>query len=156
MPNPYVLLAGLVAALLTFAGGVYVGVRWEQSDNAKAIIVAQDAAIKSANESTKAAIASALESANKEANARLAGQKAKHAGELDALRKSRPGCARDSESMGLLSEAIDTANGQAKTSGSVPSIMRPAGKASGWFGIVNPQLGIPGSGSIWPVSPPAR
>lgn len=154
--SPSFWLGALISGAIVFGSGVYVGVRWEKSDNAESIITAQDAAIKGANKGAEAATKLALEQASKDTQHRLANQGARLAGEIDAAKKSRPGCARDTESMRLLSTSIDTANGGAAASREVPSVVRIAPKASGWFGTVFEKLGISDSGPVQPVPPAAR
>jgi hypothetical protein len=137
------LLGVLVAMLLAFAFGLYVGVRWEKSDNANAIILAQDTAIKTANQTTAAAVATTIAAAKKEATANLASRTAKMAGELDAAKKSRPDCSRDPESMGLLNSAIDASNFEEAAASGMPSALRLLSTPGRRLGIVAPKLGVP-------------
>jgi len=141
--SPAFWLAVLLGGAAAFGGGVYVGVRWEKTDNAQSIIVAQNAAIDGANKGTEAATKLALEQASKDASHRLANQSARMAGELDAVKKSRPACARDSESMGLLNNAIDAANDQKAATGKMPDAVRPDPKTGGRVGAILEKLGIP-------------
>jgi hypothetical protein len=142
MLKAYFLLGVLVAMLLAFAFGLYVGVRWEKSDNADAIILAQDTAIKTANETTAAAVATTIAAAKKEAAANLASRTAKMAGELDAVKKSRPDCGRDPESMGLLNSAIDAANFEEAPANGMHSTLRLLSTPGRRLGIVAPELGV--------------
>lgn len=158
MPNPtiiaYALLACLASLLGGLGGGVYIGVEWEKGDNADKVVIAQNAAIEGANRAAEAERKRALEAAKKEADARLANSTARMKGELDAAKKSRPECARDAESIGLLRSAIGVANGKADAAPVVPSVVRSVGGTDGWLGTLRPPLGISGSRAVRPVPTP--
>jgi len=156
MPNPYAIIAGIVFAISLFFAGVSVGYKYEAGANARALAVAQDTAIKAANLAAAAETERSVSAAKAEAASRLASNNAKHKGELDALKKSRAACARDAESMGLLNDAIDVANGVATTPAVVPVTVRPVDQALGRLGTLVEKLGVPSNGSVWPVSPPSR
>lgn len=158
MPNPtiiaYALLACLASLLGGLGGGVYIGVKWEKGDNADKVIVAQNAAIEGANKAAAAELERQRLAAKKEADARVANSTARMKGELDAAKKSRPECARDAESIGLLRSAIGVANGKADAAPVVPSVVRSAGGTAGWLGTFSTPLGVQGSRAVRPVPTP--
>jgi hypothetical protein len=154
--NPYILLASLVFAIGLFGGGVSIGVKWERRDALAAVVTAQNKAIDDANTAVDLAIERTVSAAKKESAARLAARDARHRGELDAAKKSRPECARDAGSLGLLNDAIAAANGEANAGSKLPDEVRPADATGGWLGPIRSKLGIPGGGAVRPVPPPAR
>lgn len=127
MPNPYLLLAGLVFALGLFGSGVSIGYKWSERSHVADVVAAQNAAIERANADAEAEKQRALAAAKKEADARLAARTARMKGEQDAIIKSRAMCARDAESLGLLQQSIDAANGQGSTDQRLPDPVRPGG-----------------------------
>jgi len=110
--NPYVLLAALALAIGLFGSGVSVGYKWENRAHAAAVLDAQNAAIDAANRDVEAATARAVAQAKAEAAARLSATTIRLKGERDAAIKARPECTRDADSIRLLVESIDSANGQ--------------------------------------------
>lgn len=155
MPSPTVLLVCLVFGLGLFGSGVSIGVKWERNDTLARISVAQDTAIKAANAAVAAETERAVAREKVAASARAKAREVRHQGELDAAKKSRPECSRDSVSMGLLNGAIDNANGVATTAGRMSAPVRSIGEATGWLGAVTEKLGIPGGGAVRgvPASP---
>jgi hypothetical protein len=154
--NPYVLLFFLVGALGLFGSGVSIGVKWERRDSLALRDAAQVKAIADANSAVEAAIQRTVAAAKREADARLASRTARLKGEIDAAKKSRPECSRDAESLGLLNDAIRSANGETSASGKLPDTVRPADGPGRWFGIGRSPVGISNDRAIRPVSPPAQ
>lgn len=148
MPSPTVLLVLVVFGLGLFGSGVSIGVKWERNDTLAKIAVAQDAAIAAANAAVAAETERAVAREKAAATARAKAREVRHQGELDAAKKSRPECARDSGSMGLLNNAIDDANGISGSSGRMRASVRPAGEAAGWLGAVGEKLGIQSGGAV--------
>ena len=142
MFNPTVLLFGLVFALGLFGTGVSIGVKWERRDALANLNAVQIKAIDDANTAVGLAVERTLASAKKETAAKLAYRERRHKGELDAAKKSRPECARDAESIGLLNDAIRTANGEAPPGTKLPDEVRPATGSGGWLGTVREAMGI--------------
>jgi hypothetical protein len=153
MFNPTVLLFGLVFALGLFGTGVSIGVKWERRDALANLHAVQVKAIDDANAAVDLAVERTLSAAKKETAARLAAREIRHKGELDAARKSRPECARDAESFGLLNDAIRSANAEASTTGKLPDEVRPATGSGGWLGTVREAMGIRNDRSGGAVSP---
>ena len=156
MPNLYLLLAGLVFAIGLFGSGISIGYKWSERAHVAAVAAAQDTAIKSANAATDAEIKRSVAAAKTEADARIAASAARTRGEIDALKKSRVACARDTESLSLLNDSIRTANGQTAAASVVFNPVRPAVGPAGWLGVGSAKLGISGSGSLRSVPETAR
>lgn len=148
MPSPTVLLVCLTLGLGLFGSGVSIGVKWERNDTLARIAVAQDTAIKAANAAVAAETERAVAREKAAATARAKAREVRHQGELDAAKKSRPECARDSDSMGLLNNAIDDANGVAAGAAGMRAPVRSVGEASGWLGAITEKLGVPGGGAV--------
>jgi len=151
MPSPTVLLVCLALGLGLFGSGVSIGVKWERNDTLARIAVAQDTAIKAANAAVAAETERAVAREKAAATARAKAREIRFQGELDAAKKSRPECARDAVSMGLLNSAIDDANGGASTPGGMRAPVRSVGEASGWLGAITEKLGIQSGGAVRPV-----
>lgn len=149
--NPYVIISLMVLCLGLFGTGVSIGVKWERNDTLARIAVAQDTAIKAANAGVALETERALARAKAEADARARYREVRHKGELDAAKKSRPECARDSESIGLLRDAIRESNGQASAAAAVSEPVRADGGTAGWLGTIGKKLGIQGGGSVRPM-----
>ncbi len=149
--NPYVLLFVLVGALGLFGSGVSIGVKWEKRSTVAAVIAAQTAAIEQANRDAEIEKQRAVSAAKKESDARLATRTARLKGEIDAAKKSRPECSRDAESLGLLNDAIDSANGEAHPGAKLLDEVRPADAPRGWIGKLSEKLGISNGGAVRPV-----
>lgn len=118
--NPWLWLGLVLALLAAGGGGAYLGYQYrdgaaarEQHDTAVAVV---DAARTNAAADTRAAVRRATARAAAEARVR----EAKLKGDLDAARQNRPECARDAESLRLLHDLIDAANGAPRAAGSVP------------------------------------
>jgi hypothetical protein len=156
MANPYLLLVALLGAIGLFATGVSVGYKYEKNAHDAALAATQDTAIKAANVAATAEIERTVAAAKTEADARVRAGIIRNKGELDAIKKSRPECSRDVQSLGLLSDAIDNANGKESTATVVPDGVRSGLKASGWFGARSTSLGIPDSGTDGTVPETAR
>ena len=156
MLNPYILLLVLAGAIGLFGSGVSVGYKWSERAHGAALAAVQVKAIDDANTAVTIAIERTVASAKKETAARLAAREIRHKGELDAAKKSRPECARDAESIGLLNDAINDANRETPAPGKLPDEVRPADAPGGWLGAVGEKLGISGGGAVRAVPPPAR
>lgn len=160
LPSPAVLLGIIVAVLLSgiigAGAGAFAGYRWSELTHVADVAAAQVKAIDDANTAVALATERAMAQARKEANARLAAREVRHKGELDAITKSRPECRRDAESVGLLNNAIDSANGEGPTGSGVPAEVRPTSEAAGWLGTLRSSMGISDRGAVRPVSPPAQ
>jgi len=156
MFNPTVLLFVVLGMVGMFGTGASIGYKWAQRAHVAAVAAAQVKAIDDANTAVALATERAMAQARKEANARLAAREVRHKGELDAITKSRPECRRDAESVGLLNNAIDSANGEGPTGSGVPAEVRPTSEAAGWLGTLRSSMGISDRGAVRPVSPPAQ
>ena len=156
MLNPYIIIGLLLGAVGLFGSGVSIGVRWERNDTLARIAVAQNTAIAAANAVAATQIERTVAAAKAEGQARLKARDIKHRGELDAAKKSRPECGRDDESLRLLIDAIDAANGNESAPSVVPDAVRPSLKTSGWLGIGGKALGIRSLGTDGGVSAAPR
>lgn len=132
------ILAITVAAWL---GGAYLGYQYCDGQNAKATASAQDALIKRLGEEADADKQEAVARARREAVAAERARTAHSKGVEDAVLKARPGCDRDAESMRLLNDAIDSANGTS-SAGGVPDKVPASASASNWLGPVRKALGV--------------
>lgn len=147
--NPYSMLAIVFLCLGLFGSGVSIGVKWERNDTLARIAVAQDTAIKAANAGVALETERVLTRAKAEADARARYREVKYKGELDAIKKSRPECQRDGESLGLLRDAIREANGDKGSSATtVPEPVRADGGAFGWLGAIGSKLGVSSGGAV--------
>lgn len=151
MANPYLLLAGVLFALGLFGTGISIGVKWERNDTLAKLAVAQDTAIKAANAAVEAEIKRSVAAAKAEADARIKAGQIRSRGEIDALKKSRAACARDTDSMGLLHESIDNANGSTPTASIVRVPVRFDATSFGRVGTFAEKLGISINGGLRPV-----
>ena len=120
MAYPIILLVALLALLGSGFGGYRYGKHVCQGEQATAIATAQNEAITRANLDVEAATKRAVESAKKEADARIRAAGIRRKGEIDATAKARPECARDQQSMELLQQSIAAANGQTPAGNSLP------------------------------------
>ena len=154
--NPYVLIAALVGAIGLFLTGISIGVKWEKNDTLAKIAVAQDTAIKGANQAATAEIERTVAAAKTEADARIKASSLRQKGELDAAKKARPECARDDVSMGLLYQSIDAANDHPSTTVKLPDPVRFSTKATDWFGLGRKELGVQDSGANGSLPSAAR
>ena len=142
MLNPYIWILLLAGAIGLFGTGASVGYKWSERAHGTALAAAQNKAIDDANTAVDLAIERTLASAKKETAARLAAREIRHRGELDAAKKSRPECGRDSVSIGLLHDAIDSANDQTPTTSKLPDEVRPPAETGGWFRKLGEAVGI--------------
>ena len=76
--------------------------------------------------------------------------------EIDAAKKARAECARDTESSGLLVDSIRVANGEKKPADKLSVPMRPDASAGKWFGLGNTEVGVSSGGDLRVVPPPTR
>jgi hypothetical protein len=148
MPNPYLLLGGLVAAILIFVSGFQSGRHWESADALANVVAAQKLAIDEANKAAVAERERAISAAEQEAKARAVAAAARHKGELDAARKANPLCNRDAESLGLLLDSIRIANGEKDSTGKLPDSVRPAAGTANWWRFGNQKLGVSSGGDV--------
>jgi hypothetical protein len=156
LPNPYLLLACLVAAIGIFFTGFQSGRHWEQRDALASVVAAQNAAIERANKESEAETQRALLAAKAEADARAKAREARHKGELDAQRKANPLCSRDADSLGLLNSSISLANGEKDTTPVVSHPVRAFGETIKRFGFGHTDVGVPSGGSVRSVPSPAQ
>jgi len=155
-PNPYLLLACLVAAIGIFFTGFQSGRHWEQRDALANVVAAQDAAIERANKESELETQRAIQAAKAEADARAKASAARHKGEIDAARKANPLCNRDAESVGLLLDSIRISNGEKDPAVKLPDTVRSTAGAFGWFRFGNQKLGVPSSGDVRQVPASAQ
>jgi len=156
MVNPYMVLGGVIAALVIFLGGFQSGRHWESADALANVVAAQNAAIERANQDAIAETERAVLAAKAEADARAKAREVRHKGELDAARKANPACNRDAESHSLLIDAIRAANSQSDATGKLPDAVRSDAGAFGWFRSGGSKLGIPSGGGFRPLPETAR
>ncbi len=156
MFSPTVWLVLVLMGLGLFGSGISIGYKWERNAHQAALADTLNDAVEGASLAADLETARQLAGAKREANARAAASEIKHKGELDALKKSRAACSRDSESVSLLNAAIDQANGKGNADTSVPDAVRPAGETAGWLGTVGEKLGVPNSGNVRQVPPPSQ
>ena len=142
--NPMVLPALLVAALGLFGSGFWAGSKWERGDQAIKVVDAAVTTVDAANTDVEAETGRTVVAAKTEAEARLTARNIRLKGELDALKKSRPECSRDADSIRLLNDAIETANGKAPSAPVLPESMRPVAFPAQRVGAGDQELGIPG------------
>ena len=147
MPNPYVLLVGLVLALGLFGSGVSIGYKWEQRANAAAQLeVAQQAADR-ARQDAATESAAALQQAKAAAAQRAAARQKQHALELEIARDETARNCRVSDGVfSVLQQSIRAANGTAPSAIRIdaglptlpgtekPDSSRSGAGADGWFG----------------------
>ena len=110
--NPYALLAAGLALVAALIGADHFGYKRAENAAAARIAAAQVEIIDRANRDIEASTARAVAQAKAEAAARLSATTIRLKGERDAAIKARPECTRDADSIRLLVESIDSANGQ--------------------------------------------
>lgn len=132
----------LVALLVGFSSGGYLGYEYRDGRVAKEIETASLAAVDRANKDAEAERVRALAAAKKESAARLASRISRMQGELDAAKKARAECARDAESTRLLLDSLRAASGDESAAPVVPPEVRGAAGAGGRDGLGNTPLGI--------------
>lgn len=130
------------------AGGVWLGYRFANGEAATKLIEKNQALVAQINENADAEKQRIAESAKRELSARLAMRDIKTKGELDAIRKSRAECARDTESHRLLVDSVRTANGEAASASIMYPAVRSSSDAGGYFGAIGKALGVSGGGGI--------
>ncbi len=123
LPNPTIVLVLLITALGLSFGGYRYGKHVCQGEHATEVATIQEQAIDAANTESKAATKLAVGQIAREANARVRAAGIRRKGEIDAEAKARPECLRDTDSMGVLHDAIASANGQSTTSSRMPDAM---------------------------------
>jgi hypothetical protein len=154
--NPYLILIALVGAIGLFFSGVSIGYKYEKNAHLAALATSQDAIIKTANAIVDSQVQLTVAAAKAEADTRIKSAAIRNKGELDAMSKSRPQCGRDSVSMGLLNDAIDTANGQSRTPSVVLNPVRPSPLSGGWLGVKPTSMGLQNDGILRPVPTPTQ
>lgn len=126
MINPWPIIAGLLFWLASVAGAAWLGYDYKAGKVAQEIAKAQADTLQQAIAAAETDKEAAVERAEKEATARATAAAAKSKGQTDANLKANANCSRDADSMRLLSEAIDTANGATATAGRMSvSLSRP-------------------------------
>lgn len=132
------ILAITIAAGL---GGAYLGYQYCDGQNAKATASAQDALIARLGKEALTDKQEAVARARREAVAAERARAAHGRGVEDAILKAKPGCDRDDESLRLLTDAINEANGTGGAGGMPDKV--PAGTGtSNWLGPVRKALGV--------------
>lgn len=111
IPNPWILLGSFIIALGLFLSGLSIGIRWQKGREAANVAAVQKQTIDDANRTVRIETERALASAKAEADARVRAAGIRRKGEIDAILKARPSCNRDSDSLRLLVESINSANG---------------------------------------------
>ena len=120
IPNPWILLGGLILAVGLFLSGLSIGVRWQKGREAANVAAVQKQTIDDANRDAIAEAQRAVAAAKQEAEKRASFQILKLKGERDAALKASPNCSRDPISMGLLVESINSANGTEAAANKLP------------------------------------
>ena len=120
IPNPWILLGGLILAVGLFLSGLSIGVRWQKGREATNVVAIQKQTIDDANRDVEAETKRAVAAAKQEVEKRASFQIIKLKGERDALAKASPNCSRDSTSMGLLLDTIRSANGEKAAANELP------------------------------------
>lgn len=123
IPNPYLLLGSLIAALLCFLSGFYYGTEYQRGKQALDITILQKQTIDDANNSIEVETRRSLASAKQEAEKRASFQVLKLKGERDAALKAKSDCSRDPTSMGVLLDTIRSANGEETASNQLSKSM---------------------------------
>lgn len=118
--NPWLLLGGVLALLVSGGGGAYLGYQYRAGQAAVELHDATVAVVEAARANAAADTAAAVRQAKTRAAAETRIREAKLKGDLDAARKNRPECVRDADSMRLLNDLIDAANGAESPTGSLP------------------------------------
>lgn len=120
IPNPWILLGSLILAVGLFLSGLSIGIRWQKGREATNVAAVQKQAIDDANRAVRIETERTLAAAKAEADARVRAAGIRRKGEIDAILKSKSDCSRDSASMGLLLESIDSANGTEAATNELP------------------------------------
>lgn len=144
LPSPAFLLAALLLAIAGFGGGCYLGYDYRGGLEAERIAEAQNAALEGAREESAAAIIAMAGAARQAGLDEAAARQARSKGVADANLKARPECSRDAESVGLLNDSIDRANGSAGAAPGVPEEVRSDAETGRWLGPIFTRLGIRG------------
>lgn len=124
VPSSIILLGSLVAALLLFLSGFFYGKHVEKAEQALDVVTVQDETIDDANRDVKAETKRSLAASKVEATARLHATNVRLRGERDALLKAQPDCNRDPDSLRLLVESINSANGTEAAANELPEPVR--------------------------------
>lgn len=141
LPSPTTLLVGLALVVLAFAGGTYVGKKYESGQNAKVKAEALEDTIDKIGKLVESDKTLAVEQAAKEATAKKRARSARAKGVSDAMVKANVVCDRDAVSVGLLNDAIDAANGTSPAAG-VRGAVQSTAQADGQLRSGNPGLGV--------------
>lgn len=150
------ILATLVALLMAGSVGGYYGYKYAKDADAAASLVAAKQAIEQSNADVKAAADAYYQAGLRNATIAARSNQLALEGQLDAAKKSKPECAWDSQSFGMLQHAVDTANGEGGSPATVPSGMQPVAPTGGAFGLGHPFLGLHFSGGSGALPEPAQ
>lgn len=129
VPSPYVLLGSLITAVCFFLSGFFYGKYVERGEQALNVVAVQNKALDDANVAVTVEQQRALAAAKQEAEKRSAFQITKLKGERDAALKASSSCNRDSDSLRLLNDTIDSANGKEATPDKLPLSVLPSDSA---------------------------
>lgn len=128
--NPWLWLGLVLALLAAGSGGAYLGYQYRDGEAARELHDTAVAVVDAARASAAAETRSAVRRATARAAAEARVREAKLKGDLDAARQNRPECARDDESMRVLYDLIDAANGAPRAAGGLSSTL-PGDRAAG-------------------------
>lgn len=131
--EPYKLLGAVLLLISAAAGGAYLGYQYCDGQHARAAAEAKDAALEGARVQAEADKRAAIDRVRRETLAAAKAQLAKDRGMRDANLKANPECSRDAESVSLLVDAINVANGTGTDAGSLPKALPNTGGSRGWF-----------------------
>jgi hypothetical protein len=144
LPSPAFLLAALILAIAGFGGGCYLGYDYRGGVESERVAEAQNEALERAREDAAAAIIAMAEAGRKNGLAEAAARQARTRGVTDANIKANSACDRDAESVGLLNDAIERANGAPDHAAGVPEEVRSDAEARRWLGPIFARLGVRG------------
>lgn len=135
-------IISLSMALGLFLSGVYLGYQYAAGQQAQALQEAQGQALETARQQAELDRQAAVARARREAVAAERARAARTKGVRDATLKARADCSRDTESLGLLVDALQTANGAPAGPGGVPVALPDRTPAGERDGSGDPALGV--------------
>lgn len=123
-PRAIRLIVILVVWAASCSVSAWLGWDYRAGKAAKEKAAAIEAALSDERETAAKDLQAAIKSARETALAAQARSQATQRGTKDATLKARPDCGRDGDSVRLLTDAIDAANGAAPSAGSMPAGVR--------------------------------